>query len=450
MHPLFDLKFSRRFYGIWTLFFGLKIVGAFFLPPVDDEAYYWVWGRIPALGYLDHPGLIGWVNSLGWPPEVFRIPFITANQLSALVLAGTAREHFRFDQRKLLLLLVIFNLVPVVGVGGSLGLPDSFLVLFWVLGLQFSLRLVSDPGDLRSAALLGIALGLGFCSKYHMAIFPLILGLFCLCSHRAFLAQGKSIMVFLAFSLAASLPVLIWNQQNDWISFKFQLGQRLTTHEFSVLRVLEYLGGQILIMSPFLLLGGWRFQPTESKGVMLKYFAFGPLAFFLLSAIRGPVEANWPSIAAPALVLLTVSSFENYAKYAIAYFSAIYAVLALAVLLARERLPEKAKDLFAMRLLARETASLTVLYGASYQVSSQLWFQQNRAVYKPKGLRRVDMFDLWPQPDLPEKFYVAYRSSDGPPPIASHHAVDGSQRSYGMYSVIEMESVRASSRSTER
>lgn len=439
MHSLFDLRFSRRFYGVWALLFCLKVATSFFLPPVDDEAYYWVWGRNPALGYLDHPGLIGWVNSLGLRPEFFRIPFIIANQLSVLLLAALAREHFRFDERKLLLLSVIFNLVPLMGFHGSLGLPDSLLVLFWILSLQFSLRLVSDPCDLRSAALLGVFLGLGFCAKYHMAIFGLILCLYCLFSNRVLLTKGKTILVVLAFGLAASLPVLIWNQQNDWISFKYQLGRHLVTPKFSALRVLEYLGVQILIMSPFLLLGSWRNRPAESKGLMLKYFAFGPLAFFLFIAFRGIVEANWPAIAAPSLILLTIWSFENYAKYAIAYFSAMYAVLALALLLLGERLPEKAKDLFAMRLLARETTSLTPLYGASYQVSSQLWFQQNRPVYKPKGIRRFDMFDLWPQPDLPDRFYVAYKTSDGPPPIGTHRPVDGSQKSYGLYSIIEME-----------
>jgi len=441
MPTIFNLQLPRSFYRIWTVLFIVKILTAYFLPPVDDEAYYWVWGQNLALGYLNHPGMVGWINGLGLAPGFFRIPFIVVNQLSVLILACTGREHFNFDERKLLLILVVFNLIPVTGAGACLALPDSLLIFFWILSIHSSLRLLTNSDDLSSAALLGISLGLGFCSKYHMVLAPLTLILFCLFWHRAFFGKRKTIFIIVIFGLAAALPTLLWNQQNDWISFYFQLRHGLASQGFSATRVLGYIADQTLIMSPFLILGCWKFQPVNPKGALLKYFAFVPLAFFLLSSTRAPVEGNWPSIAAPALALSVVLAFENLAKFSIAYYSSIYAFLAAVFLFAPAQLPNKAKEPFAMRTFARETLSLPILYGSSYQVSSQLWLQQGRVVYKAKGLSQYvmhDMYDLWKQPDLPTKFHIAYKTSSSIPRMATHVPIQGSNKSYGIYSVVEM------------
>ena len=254
-----DFRLPRSFYGIWTSFFIAKIVAAFFLPPVDDEAYYWVWGRNAALGYFDHPGMVGWMNLLGLAPGFFRIPFIVANQLSVLILAGAGREHFGFNERKLLLVLLLFDLIPVTGVG------------------------------------------------------------------------------------------------------------------------------------------------------------------------------TWPG-----LILAGVAFSESLARYAIGYFSAIYAVGAVVLLCLPSLLPNKAKEPFAMQTLVRETSSLPVLYGATYQIASQLGMQQGRPVFKPKGLARFDMYDIWKQPSLPARFHLAYKTSSGPPRLMTHLPNEDSNRKYGIYSVVDM------------
>jgi len=433
-----DLRLPRSFYGIWTSFFIAKIVAAFFLPPIDDEAYYWVWGRNAALGYFDHPGMIGWMNLLGLAPGFFRIPFIAISQLSVLVLAGAGREHLGFNEGKLLLVLLLFNLIPVTGPGTWLGLPDSPLILFWILSIHFSLRLLSNPADMLSAAMLGLSLGLGFCSKYHIVLAPLTLVLFCLFSHRAFFENGKAILIILVFGLAASFPTLFWNQQSAWISFQYQLRHGLETKAFNLPRVLAYVGGQILIMSPFLILAAGRLRSPNRNDLLVKYFAFVPLVFFLLSALRAPVQANWPSIAAPGLILAGVAFSERLARYAIGYFVAIYAVGAVVLLCVPSLLPNKAKEPLAMQTLVRETASLPILYGATYQISSQLWMQQSRPVFKPKGLSRFDMYDIWKQPSLPGRFHLAYKTSSGIPHLTTHLPNEDSNRSYGIYSVVEM------------
>ena len=42
----------------------LKLVYFVTLPPIGDEAYYWLWGQRLALSYLDHPPLHAWLLRL--------------------------------------------------------------------------------------------------------------------------------------------------------------------------------------------------------------------------------------------------------------------------------------------------------------------------------------------------------------------------------------------------
>ena len=51
----------RWFWGVLaaTLVFRLWLSAA--LPMTVDEAYFILWGRDPALGYYDHPPMIGWL-----------------------------------------------------------------------------------------------------------------------------------------------------------------------------------------------------------------------------------------------------------------------------------------------------------------------------------------------------------------------------------------------------
>src|SRR5687768_15088334 len=67
---------------------GLKLLYAFWAAPIADEAYYWMWGQHLAIGYFDHPPLLGWIQGLshlvlGRSPLALRWTSLAA-------LAGTA------------------------------------------------------------------------------------------------------------------------------------------------------------------------------------------------------------------------------------------------------------------------------------------------------------------------------------------------------------------------
>lgn len=76
-------------------------------------------------------------------------------------------------------------------------------------------------------ALIGLLMGLACLGKYHGLALGFGLVLFCLLSpaHRCALRSGWALLAVLGF-LAAFSPVLIWNAQQDWVSFRFQGGER--------------------------------------------------------------------------------------------------------------------------------------------------------------------------------------------------------------------------------
>ena len=49
-------------------FLALKLILLVVARPFMDETYYWLWGQHLALGYFDHPPLVGWTQ---WLASVF-------------------------------------------------------------------------------------------------------------------------------------------------------------------------------------------------------------------------------------------------------------------------------------------------------------------------------------------------------------------------------------------
>jgi hypothetical protein len=112
------------------------------------------------------------------------------------------------------------------------------------------------------------------------------------------------------------LPVLLWNADHEWIAFRFQLGHGLGAPERGSWwqRELELIGGQAGLATPILfvlLLGAIRRNlaiKSDPQRFLLASVAALCLSFFVYSATRRGVEANWPAIGwLPALALLGAS-----------------------------------------------------------------------------------------------------------------------------------------------
>ena len=118
------------------------------LPITADEAYFTLWGRYPALGYYDHPPMVGWllaplvaVSQAEW---VVRLPSILLPAALALLVrqalaAGFARDADTADLAALAVLLVPMNVWNVFIT------TDTPLAFFAVASLLAFARQRSSP-----------------------------------------------------------------------------------------------------------------------------------------------------------------------------------------------------------------------------------------------------------------------------------------------------------------
>ncbi|MEQ1876386.1 MAG: glycosyltransferase family 39 protein, partial [Bdellovibrionia bacterium] len=282
--------------------------------------------------------------------------------------------------------------------------------------------------DWRWGLAIGAALGLGFTSKYHMVLFVPVAVVWLTWTWQwpkiPLLAVGAALVT----GLLGSLPVLIWNYRNDFDSFRYQISHGLGRTIYNPVWALEFVGTHIGLLFPLTLWAIWRAK-RESRFNWLYYFGFGPLFFFFISSFKGRPEANWPSVAYPALLglALAVSPTIKWAKATLTVWSALFVLVCMQIIypwvpVAPGKL--KTTELTEYDVLAPYVESHAPLYASSFQMASTLSYKLKKPVFKLQGVGRKDFFDyLEESRPTAEHFYVAFREWDKLPEWASGYTV---------------------------
>lgn len=247
--PQIFLVLSIGFFSALRLgvapFFGLGV----------DEAHYILYAKFLDLSYVDHPPLVGWVHSLifytlGTNEFLARLPAI-------LIFAGTSYLAYRFlwhisrSASISLAAVLALNSSFLFNVLGLMLLPDSLLLPLAFLFLEIVPKIAAQ-GQRKHFLYLGLILGASGLAKYTAILFLPPLFLFFLSRRRLALLFSKNLFLAALIAGLSLVPVLIWNAQNDWISFRYQ-GQHLTSFSAHMLKnFLFSLLGQFLSYSPFL------------------------------------------------------------------------------------------------------------------------------------------------------------------------------------------------------
>ena len=388
-------------------------------PLFADETYYYIWSLFPKLSYYDHPGMVGWLIFLG------RSLFSFHNPLSVrlfFVVLGTASlfiwllilEKKKIPQDVWIYFFALYNLNPLLGIGSIVATPDVPLVFFWSLAYLCFLN-VFDSKKLIWYFLLGCSLGLGFCSKYHIVLFILcgLLATFINLNYRSLRVKG--IFLSLAGGLLFSLPVLIWNYQNDWVSFAYQLkhgfGRTYYNFEWST----SYLMGQFLIVSPFLFIQLFSFKKRTPD----QTFAVSQLLFFFTSTFKSVVEANWTIAAQPHAIVHFMETLSiKKIKWTFAYWTVTYAALLLILFTPMgHSIHQPQLNTNDIAVLVPLAEQYQPLYGPNYQISSLLSWQAGKLVPKLVGFSRKDFFNDIDDsiPKFNSTFYVLKETAVGWP-----------------------------------
>lgn len=307
---------------------AVRIALATFIPLFPDETYYWDWSRHLAAGYFDHPPAIALLirsgtTVFGATPLGVRIGVVLAGSIASLALvvtswrlSGQAADPTPVLDDPGVRAAALMLVIPAALVGFIIATPDAPLLAASALTIAALERAIAAPvrsrESLRWWCAAGVTLGLAFCSKYTAVLIPLgvFIALLTRRDLRVRLAEpGPYAAAIIA--LLVLTPTLVWNAHHGWISFAFQLQHGLgSTHGSVIGRELSLIGGQLGLVSPIIAaLGviavarGLR-RVADARKYVFAVIATTIIAFFAVSALRRPVEPNWPVLALVAALPL--------------------------------------------------------------------------------------------------------------------------------------------------
>src|ERR1700712_150226 len=146
----------------------IRLVMAATVPLAPDEAYYWIWSRALAPGYLDHPPMVAiWIRAgtslLGQTAFGVRLLGPVAAALASWMLFDAARVLFP-GTKVGPAAVIMLNASLLLGVGTVIMTPDSPLLFFWTAAFWAAARIAA--GGARGGGVGGRACGgPGFGSK---------------------------------------------------------------------------------------------------------------------------------------------------------------------------------------------------------------------------------------------------------------------------------------------
>jgi len=291
---------------------------------VPDEAYYWVWSRHLVAGYLDHPPMVAWVIRAGtaaFGTNEFAVRFGAAVLMIATILVVIVlTQTLTTDWRPARLAGWILILTPFPAVLGTIITPDMPACFFSIGALAAAAAASRENGHKIWWLAFGVFTGLAMDSKYTAVVATGSVAIAVLSTTRG-RRELRSPWLWLGLlaSVAIFMPVVLWNQQHNWASFKFQwhhgsaapsdAGTDTTADTTARLAPLTnlsiYIAGQVALYTPVLFVLGimaivshWRkWSQLELPAQMVLLSATLPLLFFGVFSLRHRPEVNWPVFA---------------------------------------------------------------------------------------------------------------------------------------------------------
>ncbi len=393
----------------------VRLIVAAHAPLSPDEAYYWIWSKALAPGYLDHPPMVAlWIRAGTLLAGDTALGVRLLGPLSAL--AGTlllirAADDLWPGRRSGVIAACMLNATLALNAGSVVMTPDTPLLFFWTGALCAIGRIVRTQQPLWWLVF-GASAGCALDSKYTGFLLGLAVLLWVGASpvNRHWL---KSWPFYAAggLALACFVPVLAWNAAHGWGSFAKQGGRTAHFINADAARfLLELLAGQIALATPLLAgifavgmaRAAKRFQQSASHA-LIACVTLVPAAVFLEHALGQRVQANWPVIVYPGAALAASVLAPRHWRSGVALGGALSAIVLLQAAAAPLPLPRWA-DFTLIRLagwqdLAGEVFAAETRSGAScvvadeYGLAAELAFRLRHAVFGMEK-ERWRFFDL--------------------------------------------------------
>ncbi|MDH5604412.1 MAG: glycosyltransferase family 39 protein, partial [Cyclobacteriaceae bacterium] len=239
----------------------IKILVSFFVQLGNDEVYYWTYALYPDWSHFDHPPMVGWMIqfftfNLNLDSEVFL-------RLGSIIIAGV-NTYMMFRLGRLLkdeltgwYAAVLYSTSIYFGItAGFMILPDAPQLFFWILALFCLIKsLPVDPTSSKgkeNMLFFGLAAGLAMMAKYTSVFLWIGAIIYILFYNRSWL---KSWVLYVAIAITLFLfsPAMLWNFENNFLSFSFHVG-RIAPVNFQVQNFFIEIVGEFLYQNPLIYL----------------------------------------------------------------------------------------------------------------------------------------------------------------------------------------------------
>ena len=280
-----------------------------------DEAQYWWWAQAPDWGYFSKPPMIAWVVWLttalfGNAEWAIRLASPLLHGATALLLYGIGKRSF--GERVGFWSAIAYATLPGISYSSGLISTDVPLLFFWAVALYAFLRAMAGTGW-RWAIVCGVALGLGFETKYAMAYFFLGAGIAAIVSVEARQAGAELARARDpgACGLLLLLPNVLWNAHHGFPTVAHTGHNADWSHaRYNPLSVASFLGGQFGVFGPVMMVGLilalWRLKSPNAR--LLSGFSLPVLLLISVQSFISEANANWAAVAYVAATPLAVAA----------------------------------------------------------------------------------------------------------------------------------------------
>src|SRR5581483_11453127 len=194
----------------------------------------------------------------------------------------------------------------------------------FVTALVWALVRLAESEDARWWLAAGAFGGLALLSKFTAALLlPAVLAFALVPPWRGRWLKSPYPYAAALIALSLFLPVLIWNMQHDWASFRFQSVRATTTHQWSLRTFGEFVGLQFglvgFVLLPVVLTGvgltarrGLR--SLEPVGILLASGVMLPLLYFIWKSLSLRIGDTWLTFIWPLGFAATAINLTLLAK----------------------------------------------------------------------------------------------------------------------------------------
>lgn len=312
------LKENKKIFLLIGFFTLIRLAVSPFFGLGVDEAHYVLYAKFLDWSYVDHPPLVGWVHApffylLGTNEFLARLPAI-------LLFAATSYCAYLFVLRVTqstnmsLLAVLALNCSFILNVMGLMLLPDSLLLLF-VFFLIFIAEKIARQKKPLDFILLGILLGLMGLAKYTSILLVPPLIVFFLLKRRCDIIFSRYMFLAAIVALIMITPVIYWNINHDFISFRYQGSHIFGSLATSFKNFIESLAAQVGAYSPFLFIiafyGFFRVLRSGNDYLRLSVlFGATIIVFFLITSLSERTLPHWPGIF--YVLFIPIGSYTLY------------------------------------------------------------------------------------------------------------------------------------------